>query len=103
MATTSSVSSSVNSPTALPNASSKTSAAKTAAGIVKSLNAGSGIDTQSLADSLVAAERAPKQAAIDKNIKKNNDVVSGMSALKYALNAQGHPPTRRPNQSRRHH
>ena len=86
MATTSSVSSSVNSPTALPNASSKTSAAKTAAGIVKSLNAGSGIDTQSLADSLVAAERAPKQAAIDKNIKKNNDVVSGMSALKYVLN-----------------
>ena len=87
MATTSSVSSSVNSPTALPNASStSSSAAKTAAGIVKSLNAGSGIDTQSLADSLVAAERAPKQAAIDKNIKKNNDVVSGMSALKYVLN-----------------
>jgi len=86
MATTSSVSSSANSLTALPNSGSKTGAAKTAAGIVKSLNAGSGIDTQSLADSLVAAERAPKQAAIDKNIKKNNDVVSGMSALKYVLN-----------------
>ena len=86
MATTSSVSSSANSPTALPNAGTKSGAAKTAAGIVKSLNAGSGIDTQSLADSLVAAERAPKQAAIDKNIKKNNDVVSGMSALKYVLN-----------------
>jgi len=86
MATTNSVSSSANSPTALPNAGTKSGAAKTAAGIVKSLNAGSGIDTQSLADSLVAAERAPKQAAIDKNIKKNNDVVSGMSALKYVLN-----------------
>ncbi len=86
MATTTSVSSSANSPTALPNAGSTPSAAKTAAGIAKSLNAGSGIDTQSLADSLVAAERAPKQAAIDKNIKKNNDVVSGMSALKYVLN-----------------
>jgi flagellar hook-associated protein 2 len=86
MATTGSISSSANSPTALPNAGSTSSAAKTAATIVKSLNAGSGIDTQSLADSLVAAERAPKQAAIDKNIQKNNDVVSGMSALKYVLN-----------------
>jgi len=65
----------------LPSASS--SGAK--ANIVKQLGGGSGIDTQSLANSLVAAERAPRQAAIDKNIKKNEDIVSGLAAMKYAL------------------
>jgi len=49
------------------------------------MGAGSGIDTKSLAASLVAAERAPREAAINKNIAKNEGVVSGMSAVKYAL------------------
>jgi hypothetical protein len=34
---------------------------------------------------LVDAERAPRQAAIDKNIKKNEAIVSGMAALKFMI------------------
>jgi flagellar hook-associated protein 2 len=49
------------------------------------MGAGSGIDTKSLAASLVAAERAPREAAINKNIAKSEAVVSGMAAVKYAL------------------
>lgn len=55
------------------------------ANVVSKLGGGSGIDTQSLATSLVEAERAPRQAAIDKNIKKNEAIVSGLAAMKYAL------------------
>ncbi len=55
------------------------------ANVVSKLGGGSGIDTQSLATSLVDAERAPRQAAIDKNIKKNEAIVSGLAAMKYAL------------------
>jgi flagellar hook-associated protein 2 len=63
------------------------SASKAAkANVVSKLGGGSGIDTQSLASSLVDAERAPRQAAIDRNIKKNEAIVSGMAALKYVLN-----------------
>ena len=55
------------------------------ANVVSKLGGGSGIDTQSLATSLVESERAPRQAAIDKNIKKNEAIVSGLAAMKYAL------------------
>ena len=79
MATTSSATSSTNSVVTLPNAT------KSKANITNKLGAGSGIDTQSLASSLVDAERAPRQAAIDKNIKKNEAVVSGMAALKFMI------------------
>jgi len=79
MATTSSVSSGTNPVVALPTAN------KSAANVTNKLGAGSGIDTQSLASSLVDAERAPRQAAIDKNIKKNEAVVSGMAALKFMI------------------
>ena len=79
MATTSSVSSSTNSVIALPTAN------KSKANVTNKLGAGSGIDTQSLASSLVDAERAPRQAAIDKNIKKNEAIVSGMAALKFMI------------------
>lgn len=53
--------------------------------IAKALGGGSGIDIQSLASSLVDAERAPRVAAINKNITKNESTVSGFSAVKYAL------------------
>ncbi|MFZ2738483.1 MAG: flagellar filament capping protein FliD [Burkholderiaceae bacterium] len=62
-----------------------TDPAKAKSSVVTKLGAGSGIDTQSLASSLVAAEKAPREAAINKNISKNQGVVSGFSAVKYAL------------------
>ena len=57
-----------------------------AANVVSAMGAGSGIDTKSLATSLVAAEKAPRETAINKNIAKNEATVSGFSAVKYALN-----------------
>ena len=69
------------------SSSTSTSAANTkaAANITNTMGAGSGIDTKSLAANLVAAERAPRETAINKNIAKNEGVVSGMAAVKYAL------------------
>ena len=86
-----SVSSTSNSATASAStaaSSSTTTAAATAsakASIVNKLGGGSGIDTQALASSLVDAERAPRAQAINKNISKNEAVISGYSAVKYAL------------------
>jgi flagellar hook-associated protein 2 len=63
-----------------------TSATSTAASnVVSAMGAGSGIDTKSLATSLIAAEKAPRETAINKNIAKNESLVSGFSAVKYAL------------------
>ncbi len=53
--------------------------------VVKALGGGSGIDIQSLASSLVDAERAPKAAAINKNITKNEATVNGFFAVTSAL------------------
>jgi len=60
-------------------------ATKAAANVVSKLGGGSGIDTQSLAESLVNAEKAPRQDAINKNISKNQAIVAGYSAVKFAL------------------
>jgi flagellar hook-associated protein 2 len=57
----------------------------TAAAVVSALGAGSGIDTKSLANSLIAAEKAPRETAINRNITKNESLVSGFAAVKYAL------------------
>jgi len=56
-----------------------------AAAVVSALGAGSGIDTKSLANSLIAAEKAPRETAINRNITKNESLVSGFAAVKYAL------------------
>ena len=64
---------------------SATSAANAKAGIINKLGSGSGIDVASLAQSLVDAEKAPRTEAINKNISKNQAVISGFSAVKYAL------------------
>lgn len=56
-----------------------------ASNVVSAMGAGSGIDTKSLANSLVAAEKAPRETAINKNIAKNEATVSGYAAVKYAL------------------
>ena len=82
MVTTTSATSSSNATASILDSASKAARAN----VVGKLGGGSGIDTQSLANSLVDAERAPRQAAIEKNIKKNEAIVSGMAALKYVLN-----------------
>ncbi len=67
------------------SSTSTTSAASTKAGIINKLGSGSGIDVTSLAQSLVDAEKVPRTEAINKNISKNQAVISGFSAVKYAL------------------
>jgi flagellar hook-associated protein 2 len=77
---------SISSTTATPPAtSSSASTSATKPNVANKLGAGSGIDTSSLAGSLVDAERAPRAAAINKNIAKNDGIVSGMAAVKYVL------------------
>ena len=55
------------------------------ASIVNKLGGGSGIDTTGLAQSLVDAEKAPRASAINKNISKNQAIVSGYAYVKAAL------------------
>ena len=63
-----------------------TSSAKTAAAkIVSTLGAGSGVDVTTLASSLVAAEKAPRQAEIDAKVAKAEGGISGYAAIKYVL------------------
>ena len=45
------------------------------------LGAGSGVDTKSLAQSLVEAEKAPRQQAIESKIQKSEAKISGYGAL----------------------
>lgn len=49
------------------------------------LGAGSGIDTKTLAQNLVDAEKAPQKALIDKKISEADKKVSGFAAVKYVL------------------
>ena len=62
------------------------SAAKSAAAdLVKALGSGSGVDVNSLANSLVAAEKAPRKAEIDAKVAKAEGGISGYAAIKYVL------------------
>ena len=83
----SSTSSSSASTSTSSSTSSATSKAASGQNVLKALGSGSGIDTASLAQSLVDAERAPRADAINKNIKKNEAIVSGYAAVKFALSA----------------
>jgi len=77
---------SISSTTATPPATSSTASTNASkSNVTNKLGAGSGIDTSSLAGSLVDAERAPRAAAINRNIAKNDGIVSGMAAVKYVL------------------
>lgn len=49
------------------------------------LNAGSGVDTKTLAESLVDAERAPQKALLDKKIQQSTAKVSGYAAVNFVL------------------
>lgn len=52
---------------------------------VSALGAGSGIDTKSLATSLVDAERAPLKKRIENKISQAENKISGYGALKFSL------------------
>ena len=54
--------------------------------LITALGAGSGVDVKALAKSLVDAERAPKQQAIQSKIDKSEAKISGYSAMMAALN-----------------
>ncbi|CAN1553552.1 FliD Flagellar capping protein [Burkholderiaceae bacterium] len=73
-------------------AANKTAAATTAAAnkaaaqkIITSLSAGSGVDTASLAQNLVDAERMPQENGINAKITKNDARVSGFAAVSFVL------------------
>ncbi len=87
VSSTSSSSASTSTSSSTSSASSATSKAASGQNVLKALGSGSGIDTASLAQSLVDAERAPRADAINKNIKKNEAIVSGYAAVKFALSA----------------
>jgi len=53
--------------------------------IITSLSAGSGVDTASLAQNLVNAEKVPQQNALNAKISKNDSRVSGYSAVAFVL------------------
>lgn len=53
--------------------------------IVNTLGAGSGIDVRSLAQSLVDAEKLPKQERIEAKIAKSEAKITGYGAVKFAL------------------
>ena len=53
--------------------------------LISALGAGSGVDVKALANSLVEAERAPKQQAIQSKIDKSEAKISGYSAMMAAL------------------
>lgn len=71
--------------TAASTASTATSAKAAAGKIVSTLSAGSGVDVNSLANSLVEAEKAPRKAEIDAKVSKAEGSISGYAAMKFVL------------------
>jgi len=53
--------------------------------IISALKAGSGFDTASIVDALVAAERAPKQSQIDRGIEQSDSKISAYGVVTSAL------------------
>ena len=79
--TTSNATAAATSGTPTGNAAAKSAAAD----LVKALGSGSGVDVNSLANSLVAAEKAPRKAEIDAKVAKAEGGISGYAAVKYVL------------------
>ena len=79
--TTSNATAAATSGTPTGNAAAKSAAA----GLIKALGSGSGVDVNSLANSLVAAEKAPRKAEIDAKVVKAEGGISGYAAIKYVL------------------
>ena len=63
-----------------------TASAKAKQNIIKTLGAGSGIDTNALAQSLVDAERIPAEDAINTKITKSEAKISGYAAITFSAN-----------------
>lgn len=74
-------------PSTAATAAAAASAANKAAAqsLMSSLSAGSGVDTASLAQNLVNAERTPQENMINAKISKNESRVSGYSAMSYVV------------------
>jgi flagellar hook-associated protein 2 len=53
--------------------------------VLQQLGAGSGIDTRSLATSLVEAERAPRANLINERIEKSEARITGLGAIRFGL------------------
>ena len=81
------ISSSASTPLQTSSATSATTAAKNSAGqqIISALGGGSGVDTKTLAQSLVNAEKLPQQNIIQSKIDKCNATISGDGALLASL------------------
>ncbi|MSP36627.1 MAG: hypothetical protein EXR25_12935, partial [Limnohabitans sp.] len=71
--------------TAASAAATSTSAKAAAGKIISTLSAGSGVDVNSLANSLVEAEKAPRKAEIDARVAKAEGGISGYAAIKFVL------------------
>lgn len=78
---TSTATKTVASATPTGNAAAKSAAAS----LISSLGTGSGVDVNSLANSLVAAEKAPRQAELNAKVTKAESGISGYAAIKYVL------------------
>ncbi len=82
---TSAVSTSTTSTAATTQASVAASNKANAQKIMTSLSAGSGVDTNSLAQNLVDAERVPRENAINAKIGKNESKITGLSAVMFMV------------------
>ena len=89
---TSSVGTSTTTGTATSSAAKTSTQASVAASnranaqkIMSSLSAGSGVDTASLAQNLVDAERVPRENAINAKISKNDSKITGLSAIMFMM------------------
>ena len=71
--------------TAATTSATSTSAKAAAGKIISTLSAGSGVDVNSLANSLVEAEKAPRKAEIDTKVSKAEGSISGYAAIKFVL------------------
>lgn len=78
---TTAATSATSSGTPTGNAAAKSAAAK----LVSSLGSGSGVDVNSLANSLVEAEKAPRQTEINTKVAKAEGGISGYAAIKFVL------------------
>ncbi len=84
VSSTSTAASSVSTPAS--NAASLAAANRAnAQKIITSLNAGSGVDVNTLAQNLVDAERVPRENVLNSKISKNESRISGYSAISFMV------------------
>jgi flagellar hook-associated protein 2 len=84
-ATTSTTATSTATSTASATPTGNSAAKSAAAKLISSLGSGSGVDVNSLANSLVEAEKAPRQADLDTKVSKAEGGISGYAAIKFVL------------------